>query len=73
MGGMHPSQKLTRPGFQRCRAEGQQGAAADGRGGEERGDGDEGDRGSHDDFLASHLCVRESAGRYTLVLVEPLG
>jgi hypothetical protein len=54
--------KLTISGFQRRRTEGQQGGAADGRRSEARGVGDEGDRCSHDDFLAGHLCFCELSG-----------
>ena len=70
MGGMHLSQKLMRLGFQRCRTEGQQGAAADRRGSEERGVGNEGDRYSHDDLFAGHLCFCESSDRTKLTVMR---
>jgi hypothetical protein len=71
MGSIHLSQKLTRSGFQRCRTEGQQGAAADRRGGEERSVSDEGDRCGHDDLFASHLCFCEYPSFYILVVIRP--
>lgn len=70
MGGMHFSQKLTRSGLQRCRTEGQQGAAADRRGSEEGSVGDEGDRCSHDDLFASHFCFCESSDRTKLTVMR---
>jgi hypothetical protein len=57
------------PGFQ-CRCtEGQQGPAANRRRSEERSLSDEGNRRSHDDFLASYLCLCEFAA---LVLILKL-
>jgi hypothetical protein len=61
--------KLTISGFQRRRTKGQQGPAADRRRSEARGVGDEGDRCSHDDFLASHFCVCELSGLPILTVI----